>query len=238
MSKMPKSNPTLTAPISKEFKHLQVETRLVRSQAYDPSKAPTLSSPTSVSEFIKKALEKVTLSTRERFIVIYLTTTLHPVGIQQMVVGGRTGVQVYFDEVLRTAILTNADALILVHNHPSDISKPSVDDVDLTNRLRKALEPFEVRVLDHLIIGADSITSLLAEGKITAQTRKNPIGVGKRTLYSVEGQTGVELRELRGLKGRKEHKGKGRCPSCKGRISPSTRPGNYLCQCGAGIVIG
>ena len=51
-------------------------------------------------------------------------------------------------------------AFILVHNHPSGDSAPSQADKLLTERLKNALALIDVRVLDHIVVGTDSCTSL------------------------------------------------------------------------------
>ena len=64
-----------------------------------------------------------------------------------------------FDQPLRTliafgrALEYNAASVIVAHNHPSGVAEPSQADRDVTDRLRKALDLVDVRVLDHLVIG-------------------------------------------------------------------------------------
>ena len=55
--------------------------------------------------------------------------------------------------VLRNALLVNAASLILLHNHPSGDPRPSVHDIHFTERLKKACDFLDVRLLDHIIIG-------------------------------------------------------------------------------------
>jgi len=58
----------------------------------------------------------------------------------------------------------NAAALILAHNHPSGVAEPSDADIAITKKLSEALSHIDVRVLDHLIIGAHEQTSLAERG--------------------------------------------------------------------------
>ena len=55
--------------------------------------------------------------------------------------------------VVQLALQRNARAVILAHNHPSGVAVPSASDVALTARLREALELFEVRLLEHFVVG-------------------------------------------------------------------------------------
>ena len=56
-------------------------------------------------------------------------------------------------EVFKAALLANAAAIVLCHNHPSGESTPSRDDLQLTRRLVEAGTLLGVEVLDHIIVG-------------------------------------------------------------------------------------
>jgi DNA repair protein RadC len=60
---------------------------------------------------------------------------------------------VYPRDVAKAALELNAAAVIFAHNHPSGISVPSSADINITRKLKSALELFDIRVLDHIIIG-------------------------------------------------------------------------------------
>lgn len=55
--------------------------------------------------------------------------------------------------MFKAALLANAAAIVVSHNHPSGDPTPSPDDVELTRRLAAAGEVLGVPVLDHIIIG-------------------------------------------------------------------------------------
>src|SRR2546423_123970 len=59
-------------------------------------------------------------------------------------------------EILRTAVVAAAYAVIVVHNHPSGDPSPSQADHSLTRRLAEAAELMQIKLLDHIIIGAQS----------------------------------------------------------------------------------
>jgi DNA repair protein RadC len=61
------------------------------------------------------------------------------------------GASVHPREVVKAALIHNAAAVILAHNHPSGVAEPSHADELITNRLRDALALIDVRILDHLI---------------------------------------------------------------------------------------
>jgi DNA repair protein RadC len=69
-------------------------------------------------------------------------------------------------EVFRDALLANAAAVVLAHNHPSGDPEPSRDDELLTRRLTRAGELVGVELLDHLVVGGDRWVSLARRGLV------------------------------------------------------------------------
>ena len=67
-------------------------------------------------------------------------------------------------EVFQPVVRESAAAVLFVHNHPSGDPSPSREDVSLTRRLREAGELMGVRVLDHIIIGAERYVSFADQG--------------------------------------------------------------------------
>ena len=68
-------------------------------------------------------------------------------------------------EVFKPAILGNAAAIVLAHNHPSGDAAPSAEDLALTRRLCEVGELVGIRVLDHLVLGeGGTFRSLADEG--------------------------------------------------------------------------
>ena len=69
-------------------------------------------------------------------------------------------------EAFKAAILANAAAVIIAHNHPSNSVEPSREDVELTRRLREAGELLGIRVLDSLVLGeSESLYSFVDAGR-------------------------------------------------------------------------
>lgn len=73
---------------------------------------------------------------------------------------------VYPREIARRALELAASAVILVHNHPSGDPTPSRADIDLTREIEKALVALEIRLHDHLVVGASETVSMKAKGLI------------------------------------------------------------------------
>ncbi len=66
--------------------------------------------------------------------------------------------------LVQEVLNTNASAIVLAHNHPSGIALPSQEDIDLTLRLREALDVMDILLLDHLVIADDDYVSMNDSG--------------------------------------------------------------------------
>ena len=118
-------------------------------------------SPRDAYEMIKEQLEGLD---REQFIIACLNTKNEPTNITVVSVGSLNKAIVHPREVFKTAILSNAASIMAFHNHPSGDTTPSQQDLQLTNRLYEAGELLGIKLLDHLIIGDGSFTSLKEKG--------------------------------------------------------------------------
>ena len=90
---------------------------------------------------------------REVFMVLNLTCHLQVINLNICSMGTLNYTVVHPREVFKASILSNASAVLLIHNHPSGILEPSKEDIDLTERMVSAGKILGIDVLDHLIIG-------------------------------------------------------------------------------------
>ncbi len=88
----------------------------------------------------------------EEFWIVYLNNSNKVIHKAQLSKGGITGTLVDVRLVMKQALELGAVSLILAHNHPSGALKPSEADKKITNKLQKASEAMDIRVLDHVII--------------------------------------------------------------------------------------
>lgn len=139
-----------------------VSTRLVRESSilYENR---TVTTPGQAVELVKGFLEDMD---RERFILICLNTKNAPTSLYTVSVGSMSASIVHPREVFRVAIATNASSVILSHNHPSGNPDPSSEDLETTKRLVEAGNILGIKVIDHIIIGCNSWTSLKIRGLI------------------------------------------------------------------------
>lgn len=105
-------------------------------------------------------------SQREIFAVLFLDSQHRLIRYQELFMGTIDSAAVYPREVVKAALTHNAAAVILAHNHPSGVSEPSQADISITERIRKALDLIDVRLLDHFIVGDARPLSLAERGHI------------------------------------------------------------------------
>jgi len=102
----------------------------------------------------------------EMFVVVFLDNQHQVIAIENMFRGTIDGAAVYPREVVKRSLELNAAALLLAHNHPSGVSEPSMADKNITKKLKDAAGLLDVRVLDHLVVGDDTVVSFAERGLI------------------------------------------------------------------------
>lgn len=111
-------------------------------------------------------MEEMRFLDREHFKVMLLNTKNHCISIETISIGTLNASLVHPREVFKLAIKKSAASIILAHNHPSGDSKPSKEDIEVTRRLVEAGKIIGIEVLDHLILGNGSFTSLKETGRM------------------------------------------------------------------------
>jgi DNA repair protein RadC len=101
---------------------------------------------------------------REVFAVLFLNRANKINHFQIVSEGGMTGTVADPRIILKKALEEDAVSLILCHNHPSGSLKPSRADEELTQKIKDAARHFDIKVLDHLIVGDDGYYSFADEG--------------------------------------------------------------------------
>ena len=96
--------------------------------------------------------------------VVYLTSSNRVIERYRISQGGVTGTVVDHRLIVKRALELLATQLILVHNHPSGTPEASGQDKALTERVARAAELFDIRLLDHIIIAREGDFSFRREG--------------------------------------------------------------------------
>lgn len=123
-----------------------------------------ITSPSDAEILCRNFLED---SDREKLIAISLDTKNQPTNINVVSIGSLNSSIVHPREVFKLAILSNANSIIISHNHPSGDPTPSREDINITKRLKECGELIGINLIDHIIIGDEgSFTSLKEKGII------------------------------------------------------------------------
>jgi DNA repair protein RadC len=120
-----------------------------------------IASPADIHELLADEMDGLR---QESFCVIMLSTKNDVLSREYVSIGLLNSSLVHSREVFRKAILVNAYAVILAHNHPSGDPTPSESDRDATEYLERAGELLGIKVLDHVIIGQDRFYSFKESG--------------------------------------------------------------------------
>ena len=102
----------------------------------------------------------------EELWAIYMNMASRIVKMKRISVGGIAQTLVDIRILLKEALLCNAVAMTICHNHPSGNVRPSSADDQLTEKISKACKTMDIRFLDHLIIADDTYYSYADEGRI------------------------------------------------------------------------
>jgi len=100
----------------------------------------------------------------EQFRVLFLDRKNHLIADEVQQRGTVNHTPVYPREVMKRALILNASALIVVHNHPSGDPKPSRDDIEMTRELKSAASALEIELHDHVVIGHGTHASFRSLG--------------------------------------------------------------------------
>lgn len=118
------------------------------------------------SEVKQYLLAKLRHCQREVFGVLFLDSQHRLIKYDELFQGTINSAHVYPREVIKAVLKHNAAAVILAHNHPSGVAKPSQADRDITDDISQILKVLDVRVLDHMIVGDTEVCSLAEMGWI------------------------------------------------------------------------
>lgn len=153
---LPNGNFKLTGEFSRE----ELFTAARELAASYHTEKPLLSSPQTVKNFLISYLQGLEI---EHFTALFLDTQNQLLHAATLWTGTVDSCTVHPREVVKAALRHNAAAIIFAHNPPSGLADPSPADRQITERLKYTLALVDVRVLDHIVVGAGGQTVSLAE---------------------------------------------------------------------------
>ncbi len=134
-----------------------------RQDLEDEQEDIPITDPRAVAKAVRSRIRD---KAKEHFKLILLNTRHRIIGIRTISIGTINASLVHPREVFKEALILNASAVILAHNHPSGDVEPSEEDLRITRRLKDAGSIMGVEVLDHIIITGNDYLSFKAKGLI------------------------------------------------------------------------
>ncbi len=126
-------------------------------------KGRSITSPEHSKDYL---ISKLAEREQEVFSVIFMDNKHRILSYEELFYGTIDAAAVYPREVVKRALALNAAALIVAHNHPSGDPEPSISDDQITNKLVQALKLVDIRLLDHIVVGAGECISYAQRGMI------------------------------------------------------------------------
>ena len=117
-----------------------------------------INGPSDVAEVVRKFIDS---SDREMFVAVHLATDNRIASIHLISIGTLNQSLIHPRECFKAALLSNAQSIVFAHNHPSGNLEPSIEDKEITRKLRECGEVLEVKVLDALIVSDEGYFSFV-----------------------------------------------------------------------------
>ena len=156
------SDNTALMSVVQENLRLLAELRVTaRSNRNGGSLGRQASCPQDIYRLVGPEMENLV---QEQVQVILLDTKRHVLDVVMVYQGNISSAIVRPAELLRDAVIANAPALVLTHNHPSGDPEPSPQDVRMTKDLVEAADVLGIELADHVVIGRGSFVSLKQRG--------------------------------------------------------------------------
>lgn len=122
-----------------------------------------------------KDVQAIRNAMREHLLFIGLDRANHIRNISLLGIGSICNVAIDTKEIIRTALFSASDKVILVHNHPSNTVEPSPSDLHLTNVTKQILDVFNIELIDHIIVTERDYICMQKINKIAKEYNSAPI---------------------------------------------------------------
>ena len=142
------------------------EVELIYKKKESTANAKKIDSSKIAFDILISLWDKNKIDYVEHFYALYLNRANKVIGSILLSTGGCVGTIVDVKVLIQGALLSNAQAIVIAHNHPSGSLIPSNSDLDITSRIKTACNYFEISLLDHLIIADNQYYSFKDEGRL------------------------------------------------------------------------
>ncbi|MBF4692318.1 JAB domain-containing protein [Fusibacter ferrireducens] len=122
----------------------------------------TFKSPDDAGKYFASLLGGV--KDKERFLVAFLDNSNSIIELKTVSQGSTNMAVVYPRDILKMALANDCSSILLSHNHPGGSLKASREDIALTQRIVDIFKPLNINVIDHIIVGGYSYSSMAEQG--------------------------------------------------------------------------
>jgi len=166
-------HPHILEPNEKQLEKIGLLNEFIASynilKIYESNEKITLNSSTVSGQYFLALLGG--MKDKERFMVAFLDSGNNIIETKTMSEGSIGQTAVYPREILKYALACDCNTIILAHNHPGGSKNFSPEDNALTQRIVDIFHPLEIKVLDHIIVGGASYSSMAERGNIPHQCK-------------------------------------------------------------------
>lgn len=175
---------------------MNLEINIIDKPEKNVEKEIKLRSSSDVVEL--KDVQAIRNAMREHLLFIGLDRANNVRNISLLGIGSTCNVVIDTKEIIRTALFSASDKVILVHNHPSNSTEPSVSDLHLTNVTKQLLDVFHIELTDHIIVTENDYISMEKINKIAKEYNEQSINtMTKGFLIEENARLKQEVSELK-----------------------------------------
>lgn len=149
-----------------ESQYKVCEVKLTYKSKIKASEREKILSAENAYKILLSVFDSETIQYKEFFKVILMNRANKALGVCHISEGGLNETSADIRIIMQAAILGNASAIILAHNHPSGNIQPSMQDDQVTKRVKEIAKLIGINLLDHLIITDETYYSYSENGRI------------------------------------------------------------------------
>ena len=161
-----------------------MEIEIQKKPPKDYKKDIQVKSSTDVVEL--EEIKEIRNAMQENMILIGLDRANNIRTLTLMGLGTNKNINIDSKDILRTALMSGSDRIILVHNHPSNSLKASPEDLHFTNITNKFLGVFNIQLLDHIIVTENEHLSMVNERLVNKEYKDKDMDIIDKTLVIEE----------------------------------------------------
>lgn len=150
--------------MKKEKKNKMSLIKIVYKNKQKPSERLKISTIKDCYEAFLSIFDEDTIELKESLKVMFLNASSEVLGYIIASDGGTNNTSMDIRQIMQCALMTNAERLILCHNHPTGDVTPSIDDIAVTYNLKRACDMMGIELIEHLIISSDGCFSFVDKG--------------------------------------------------------------------------